>query len=116
MQYVQYMQSRIIRKPTISLRLPPALLKDVDALSARVGAKSRTQFIERALEAYVEEIQGSKVIVARPWTAAKAKAAILKFLRERPSAYVSDIMEALGMEPEFAFRIVDDLAKEGRIK
>jgi hypothetical protein len=62
------------------------------------------------------EVRESKVIVARPWTEAKARAAILRFLRGRPSAYVSDIMEALGMEPEFAFRMVDALAKEGRIR
>lgn len=96
--------------------MPPALLKEIDALSAKAGARSRTEFIERALTAYIEEIRESKVLVARPWAEAKARAAILKFLKDRPSAYVSDIMEALGMEPEFAFRMVDDLAKEGRIK
>lgn len=115
-QYVQYMQGRTVRKPTISLRLPPALLEQVDALAAKAGARSRTDFIERAVEAYVEEVRESKVIVARPWTEAKARAAILRFLRGRPSAYVSDIMEALGMEPEFAFRMVDALATEGRIR
>jgi len=110
------MQGRAMQKPTVSLRLPPALLKDIDALAVKIGARSRTEFIEHALRAYVEEIRESKVIVVRPWTDAKARAAVIKFLKDRPSAYVSDIMEALGMEPEFAFRIVDNLAKEGKVK
>lgn len=115
-QYVQYMQGERLRKPTVSLRLSTALLQEIDALSTKTGARTRTEFIERALTDYVEEIRESKVIVVRPWTNAKARTAVLRFLKDRPSAYVSEIMEALGMDPDLAFRIVDDLAKEGRIE
>jgi len=110
------MQGVRLGKPTVSLRLSTALLEEIDALSSKTGARTRTEFIERALTDYVEQIRESKVIVVRPWTDAKARAAVLKFLKGRPSAYVSEIMEALGMDPELAFRVVDDLAKEGRIK
>jgi predicted transcriptional regulator len=83
------MQGERLRKPTVSLRLSTALLQEIDALSAKTGARTRTEFIERALTEYVEEIRESKVIVVRPWTSAKARAAVLRFLKDRPSAYVS---------------------------
>lgn len=110
------MQNRTVRKPTISLRLAPQLLKEIDDIVGRTGMRSRTQFIEQAVEAYAEEVRTAKVIVLRSWTEAAAKSAVLKFLRSRPSAYVSEIVEALRMEPAMAWRVLDALAEEGRVE
>lgn len=77
--------------------------------------RSRTEFIERAIARYIEELAEAKIVVVRPWTEAKARLAILKFLRGRRSTHVSDIVEALGMEPEQAFRVVDALMREARV-
>jgi len=109
------MQSQPERKPTISLRLPPKLVREIDALAARARMKSRTEFFERAIEAYVRELSESKVIAVKRWTEARAKAAIVKHLRRTPSAYVSDIAEALGMDFDLAFRTVDRLMEEGAV-
>ena len=103
------------RKPTITLRLPPKLLEELDDLVTRSGMRSRTDFIERAVEAYVEEMKDSKVVVLKPWTDKKARAAVMKFLRGRSSARLSEIVEGLGMEPDLALRAVEALAGEGKI-
>jgi len=110
------MQVKTMRKPTISLRLPPDLLREVDDLVSRSGMRSRTDFVQKAVEAYAEDLRNTKVVVLRPWTEAKARTAVMKFLRGRSSARVSEIVEALGMEPDLAFRTVESLAKEGKIE
>jgi metal-responsive CopG/Arc/MetJ family transcriptional regulator len=100
----------------VSLRLPPQLLRDVDDLVARSGMRSRTDFVQKAVQAYVEEMKDTKVVVLRPWTEKRAKTAVMKFLRGRSSARVSDIVEALGMESGLAFSTIEALAEEGRIE
>ena len=114
-QYAYYMQRERLTKPTTSIRLSAEQLRDVDELVRRTGMKSRTELIERAIERYIEDLKGSKVLVLREWTPTKAKAAVVKFLKNRPSAYVSDIIEALGMDPDLAFRTVDTLLREGAV-
>ncbi len=116
MQCVYCMQNKAARKPTISLRLTPRLIREIDDLVKRTGVRSRTDFIERAVEAYAQEFRTAKVVVLRPWTESAAKSAVLKFLRSRPSAYVSEIVEALRMDPEMAWRVVDALAEEGKVE
>ncbi|MFA5897027.1 MAG: ribbon-helix-helix protein, CopG family, partial [Thermoplasmata archaeon] len=103
------------RKPTISLRLSTDRLSAIDGLVARTGMRSRTEFIERALDAYVREIREAKVIAVRPWTEKGARAAVVRFLKKRPSAYVSEIAESLGMDFDLAFRVVDSLMEEGTL-
>ncbi len=109
------MQSRIVRRQTISLRIPPDDLSEIDALVRRMKLRSRTEFIERALDAYVQELREAKVIVVRPWTPAKARTAILRYLDRKPSAYVSEIAEALGLDFEMAFQVVGSLMEEGDV-
>jgi len=115
LQYVYCMQSKHERKRTISLRVPPGVLGEIDDLVPRMGLKSRTEFIERAVAAYVQELKEAKVIVVRPWTPAKARAAILRYLGKKPSAYVSEIAEVLGMDFEMAFRVVGALMEVGDV-
>src|SRR5436309_15189398 len=103
---MQYMQNRTVRKPTISLRLPPKLLSEVDDLAGRAHMKSRTEILARAIEAYVQDLRESKVVVVRNWTEAKARGAIVTYLRRKPSAFMSGICEAMGTDVEPASRVV----------
>lgn len=114
-QYMYCMERSHTRKPTISLRLSTDRLSAIDGLVARTGMRSRTEFIERALDAYVQEIREAKVIAVRPWTEKGARAAVVRFLKKRPSAYVSEIAESLGMDFDLAFRVVDSLMEEGTL-
>lgn len=107
------MQSEGKRKPTVSLRLPTELLREVDDLVSRTGMRSRTELIERAVEAYVDELKETKVVRVKPYTEAEARVAILQYLEDRPGTYVSDLAEALSMDLDLAFRIVTSLAEEG---
>lgn len=116
MQYAYCMQATRTRKPTISLRLKDDLLRKVDEIVRRARMKSRTEFIERAIEAYAEELREAKIVYVRPWSRKRAKGALLKFVRAHPGAYVSDVAEALGMDFELAFSIVDELRGEDRVE
>lgn len=114
MQYVHCMaQER--RKPTVSLRLPSALVQKVDELVRRIGMRSRTEFVERALEEYVEELEEARVVRVQAYTEEKARRAILRYLEDHPGTYVSDLAEALSMDIELAFRVVASLAEEGEV-
>ncbi|MFQ5986558.1 MAG: ribbon-helix-helix domain-containing protein [Thermoplasmata archaeon] len=103
------------RKPTISLRLPPELLGQVDELVRRRGMRSRTEFVERALAEYVEQLREAKVIRIKPYTGEEAREAILGYLGDHPGTYVSDLADALAMDIELAFRVVHSLAEEGEL-
>ena len=109
------MQSTKQRKPTISMRLPRPLLEEIDQLVRRTKMRSRTEFVERAVENYANEIREAHVVVVKEWTPAKARTAILRYLKGRPATYVTDIAEALGMDLDLAFRLVGSLAKEGKV-
>lgn len=110
-----YCMAQEKRKPTISLRLPSDLLRQVDELVGRTGMRSRTEFVERALVEYVEALKEAKVLRVRPYTRDEARAAILGYLEEHPGTYVSDLAEALTMDIELAFRVVNALAAESEV-
>ncbi len=109
------MQSSAARKPTISLRLPRPLLDDIDELVRRTRMRSRTEFLERAVETYLDELRESRIVVVKSWTEARARAAILRYLKGRRATYVTDVAEALGMDLDLAFRVVGSLVKEGKV-
>src|SRR3989449_8887737 len=87
---MQYMQNRKMRKPTISLRLPPKLLGEVEDLAGRAHMKSRTELLERAIEAYVQELRDSKAVAVRTWIEPKGRAASVKYWRRKPAAFVAE--------------------------
>lgn len=51
----------------------------------------------------------------KQWTEAKARAAILRYLKGRRATYVTDVAEALGMDLDLAFHVVGFLAKDGKV-
>src|SRR2546428_13367090 len=100
------MQSKEKSKPTISLRLPRRILEEIDGLVKRTRMRSRTEFIERAVETYVEELREARIVVAKPWTDKGARVAILRYLKVRSATYGTDVAEALGRDVERALRVV----------
>src|SRR5207247_10121973 len=109
------MHSSVNQKPTISLRLPRALIKEIDDLVRRTRMRSRTEFVEWAVETYVDELREARIVVVKEWTEAKARAAVLRFLKGRHASDVTDLAGALGMELDLAFRGVGALGKDGKI-
>jgi hypothetical protein len=84
-------------------------------LVLKTRMRSRTEFVEQAIESFIDDLKESRIVVLKPWTEAKARAAILRYLKERPATYVTDAAEALGMDLDLAFRIVKALIKEGKV-
>ena len=109
------MHSRKPGKPTISLRLPRPLLEKIDDLVRRTRMRTRTEFVDRAVEAYVEELREAHVVVVKEWKPAEARQAMLRYLKGRRATYVTDIAEALGMDLDLAFQVARTLAKEGKV-
>src|SRR5438876_11381906 len=99
------MHSSVDRKPTISMRLPRALLEEMDDLVRRTRTRSRTEFVERAVETSVDALRKDRPVVVREWTEEKASAAVLRFLQRRPATHVTDTADALGTESGLAFRV-----------
>src|SRR3989304_463971 len=97
------MQSVERSKPTISLRLPRPLLEEIDGLVRRTRMRSRTEFIERAVETYVDELREARIVVVKPWTETKARAAILRYLKGRQAPDGPGPAGALGRAPGPSF-------------
>src|SRR6266699_351282 len=89
LQCMHCMQSPTARKPTISLRLPRPLLDEIDELVRRTRMRSRTEFLERAVESYVDELREARVVVVKSWTDGKARNAILRYLKGRRWGWTS---------------------------
>src|SRR5437016_14510417 len=109
------MQSTETSKPTISLRLPRRVLEEIDGLVRRTRMRSRTEFIERAVETYVDELKEARIVVAKPWTDNGARVAILRYLKGRSATYVTDIAEAFRMGCELALRVGKSLLKGRKV-
>src|SRR5207245_9997053 len=77
--------------------------------------KSRTEFLERAIEAYVQDLRDSKVVIMKNWTEPKARAAVVKHLRRHPSAFGSEICETLAIDFELGFCVVGRLMEDGLV-
>ncbi len=77
--------------------------------------RSRTEFVERAVETYVGELREARIVIVKDWSEANARAAIFRYLKGRRATYVTDIAEALGMDLDLAFRVVGSLAKAGKV-
>jgi len=91
------------------------MLEEIDDLVRRTRMRSRTEFLERAVEAYVDELREARIVVLKPWTERKARTAILRYLKGRRATYVTDVAEALGMDLDLAFRVVASLLKRGKV-
>jgi hypothetical protein len=84
-------------------------------LVLKTRMRSRTEFVEQAIESFIDDLKESRIVVLKPWTDAKARSAIVRYLKGRPATYVTDAAEALGMDLDLAFRIVKALIKEGKV-
>jgi metal-responsive CopG/Arc/MetJ family transcriptional regulator len=63
------------------LRLPRPLLEIVDDLVRRTRMRSRTEFVERAVETYVDELREARVVIVREWKLTEARQAMLRYLK-----------------------------------
>lgn len=60
-------------------------------------------------------LQTAKVVYVREFSRKEAKQRITDYLKTRPSAYVSDIADGLGMDIELAFSVAKELMEKGKV-
>jgi len=106
-------EAKVVKRATIPVSLPIYIVEKIEELRAKLGYRSRNEFIREAIKRFIEEMKETKVIYVRDITLEQAKKEILEHLRRHGSAYVSEIAEDLGIEIEMAFRAVEELEKEG---
>lgn len=100
-------------RATIPVSMPVDVVERIDRARAKLGYRSRNEVIRESVRRFLEEIEEMKVIKVRDISLRQAKKEILAFLKQRNSAYVSDIAEALGIEIRLAFKAAEELEREG---
>ncbi len=110
------MQKVIEKETIVPVRFPKQELERIDEATNRVGAKSRSAFIRTAVEKYVQEVGGLKVIEIRENVSLKvARAEILAYLREHREAETFDIANDLKLDLDLAVKVLKKLWEEGKV-
>lgn len=109
------MQKQIVN-PVVSLRLPEEKITEIDRLVSRFAFKTRTDFFEKAIDSFVNELQTTKVVNLREFTKEEAKQEIMNYLKIKPGTYVSDMADELGMDVELAFSVVKELMEKKKVR
>ena len=100
-------------RATIPVSMPVELVKKVDNARAKMGYRSRNEVIRESVRHFLEEIEEMKVIRIRNISLKQAKKEILAYLKQRNSAYVSNIADTLGIDIQLAFKAAEELEREG---
>jgi len=103
------------KRATIPVSMPVDVIKRVDNVRAKLGYRSRNEVIRESVRHFLEEIEEMKVIRIRNISLKQAKKEILAYLKQRNSAYVSDIADTLGIDIQVAFKAVEELQREGEV-
>jgi len=103
------------KRATIPVSMPVEIIKRVDNVRAKLGYRSRNEVIRESVRHFLEEIEEMKVIRIRNISLKQAKKEILAYLKQRNSAYVSDIADTLGIDIQLAFKAVEELQREGEV-
>lgn len=104
------------KRATIPVSMSVDVIKRVDNVRAKLGYRSRNEVIRESVRHFLEEIEEMKVIRIRNISLKQAKKEILAYLKQRNSAYVSDIADTLGIDIRLAFKAVEGLQREGEVE
>ena len=110
-----------IRKTEGSAAIPTRFSKTEIARMERartlLGISSRSAFIRQAVLGRLEELESEGILQVRDVTEDEAARLIDAYLKKHPgSHYVSDFVEALGLEPRTAFAAAQRLIDRGRVR
>ena len=110
------MQKVIEKETIVPVRFRRHELEKIDEAAKRVGAKSRSAFIREAVEKYVQEVGGLKVIEIRKNVSPReARTEILAYLKEHKEAETFDIANDLRLDLDLAVKVLKKLWEEGRV-
>ncbi len=104
---------RMQKRVTVPVSMAPEVVKQIDGARAKLGYRSRNEVVRESIRHFLEEIEEMKVIRIRDISLKQAKKEILAYLKQHNSAYVSDIADTLGIDIRVAFKVVEELQREG---
>jgi len=106
-------EAKVVKRMTVPVSLPPAVVEKIEKLRVRLGCRSRNDVIRQAIKRFIKDMEETKIVYVREITFEQAKKEIAECLRRHGSAHVSEIAEDLGIDLELAFKAAEELEKEG---
>jgi len=101
----------------VPVRLQKTKLQKIDKAVKKLGYRSRSEFIRKAVKHYLENVLTQKIIELREVSVEEAVKLIDNYLTNNPGVhYVSEIAEQLGIDIETAFKAVEKMLKEETIE
>jgi len=100
----------------IPIRFDEDDLRKVDSLLSKTGSRSRSEFIRDAVQYYLNNVAGVKVIQLRNMSRDKAKKEILEYIKKRKEAETFDLANDLRLDLNLTMKALRELWEEGRIR
>jgi len=104
------------REQSIPTRLTSNQVRKIDRLVKRLGLRSRSEFIREAIDHYINEVGGMKVIEIREVSVDQAKKEIVEYLEQKSEADTFEIANDLRLTLDLTTKALKDLWEGGRIK
>lgn len=101
---------------SIPTRLTSDQVNRIDRLVKRLGLRSRSQFVRQAVEHYLEEMGGMKIIEIREIGVDQAKREIVEYLRGKGEADTFDIANDLRLDLELTVKTLKELWEGGMVE
>lgn len=110
------MQELAERELVVPVRFSKREIETVDRAVEKFGAKSRSSLIRDAIQKYIQESGGLKVIEIRKAVSLKdAKAEIVTYLKKHRQAETFDIANDLRLDLDLAVKALRALWEEGTV-
>ncbi len=104
------------KRRVIPVRLGEEDLRKIDGLLSKTRSRSRSEFIRDAVEYYVNNVAGVKIVELRDMSEDKAKEEILAYIKKRKEAEAFDIANDLRLDLDLTMKALKELWEEGRIR
>lgn len=95
----------------VSARLSPKEMEEIEKLVEEGFYMNTADFVRTAVR---EKLESIKVIDIRDVSKEKAKKEVIEYLKERGTAYASEISENLRLDLNLVFLVLNELKKEGK--
>lgn len=110
------MQKLAEREAVVPVRLTAQEIKSLDATVLKLKAKSRSALIRDAIQKYIEDSAGLRVIEIRSDVSLKEAAAdILAYLKKHKQADTFEIANDLRLDVDLTVKALKQLWEEGKV-
>ncbi len=110
------MQKTVEKGSVVPVRFSKGEVENIEKAVERLGLKSRSALIREAVEKYIQEAGGIRVIEIRENVNLQdVKKEILSYLEQHEEAETFDIANDLRLDLNFTVKALKELWEEGRV-